>query len=97
MIKATLKKDGPSTTLCVEGHAEYEKQGKDIVCAAVSSLIIALTHRLSDEKSTKSELQNGYFKISSSYHEAINYILFVFEGIELIAELYPNNVSTSKR
>lgn len=40
MIKATFyQKDDILFGFSVSGHAEYEEEGKDIVCAAVSALV----------------------------------------------------------
>ncbi|MFA9466092.1 MAG: ribosomal-processing cysteine protease Prp [Velocimicrobium sp.] len=42
MIEITVKKNeiGIYNGLCVKGHAGYDEYGKDIVCAAVSVLVI---------------------------------------------------------
>lgn len=43
MIKVTIKKnnsDGRIQHITVEGHANYDNSGKDIVCSAVSALTI---------------------------------------------------------
>ncbi|HCX65872.1 MAG TPA: ribosomal-processing cysteine protease Prp [Eubacteriaceae bacterium] len=47
MIKCTFQKeDGMIKSLLVSGHAEYDDIGKDIVCAAVSTLTIAAVNGL---------------------------------------------------
>ena len=38
MIKVTFTTEGEKLSLRVEGHAEYEEHGKDIVCASASIL-----------------------------------------------------------
>jgi len=42
MIKITIYQNAESKCIgfCSEGHAEYEELGQDIVCAAVSILVI---------------------------------------------------------
>jgi len=41
MIKVEItKKDGIIEKIIVKGHANYSEYGKDIVCAAVSSLVL---------------------------------------------------------
>lgn len=42
MIKAVLSKnaEGVYNSICFEGHAGFDEFGKDIVCAAVSMLVI---------------------------------------------------------
>lgn len=47
----------------LEGHAEYDKKGKDIVCSAVSILYINLVNSL--ESFTEEEMEtNGSAKIN---------------------------------
>lgn len=54
MISVTLyKKEGNLKGFQVQGHAGYAKKGKDIVCAAVSSLVITTVNAL--EKFTDDE------------------------------------------
>lgn len=40
------KNDGHYTQFYAEGHADYAKRGKDIVCAAVSALTLTLYNSL---------------------------------------------------
>jgi uncharacterized protein YsxB (DUF464 family) len=40
MIKIKVNQDGYIKDLHVSGHADYDEHGKDIVCAAVSSMTI---------------------------------------------------------
>lgn len=47
----------------LEGHAEYGKKGKDIVCSAVSILYINLVNSLENFTNDKKEL-NGSTKIN---------------------------------
>lgn len=51
--------------LTLEGHAGYAPTGKDIVCAAVSALVLALAERL-QEKNLVRELimRPGYVRIA---------------------------------
>ena len=51
--------------LTLEGHAGYAPAGKDIVCAAVSALVLALAERL-QEKNLVRELvmRPGYVRIA---------------------------------
>lgn len=38
MIKIYIKDDGNNRTITLNGHAEYDEKGKDIVCASVSTI-----------------------------------------------------------
>ncbi|MDD3503886.1 MAG: ribosomal-processing cysteine protease Prp [Eubacteriales bacterium] len=44
MIEISIRKDG----ITVSGHANYAPRGQDIVCAAVSTLAIALINSIKD-------------------------------------------------
>ena len=48
MIRATAEPG----RLTLEGHAGYAPTGKDIVCAAVSALVLALAERLEVKNAT---------------------------------------------
>lgn len=54
MISVTLyEKDGNLKGFQVQGHSGYAKRGKDIICAAVSSLVITTANAI--EKFTDDE------------------------------------------
>lgn len=47
MIRITLyKKEGTLKGFKVQGHAGYAKRGKDIVCAAVSALVLSTVNAI---------------------------------------------------
>ena len=48
--KTDMIKEGRTFELTISGHANYAKKGKDIVCAGVSALTIALIRTLNDMK-----------------------------------------------
>ncbi|MBQ7562695.1 MAG: ribosomal-processing cysteine protease Prp [Lachnospiraceae bacterium] len=63
MIEARIRKqDGSVRSVRVKGHAEFEDAGKDIVCAAVSMLVINTANaleRLTDNAVFGEELSDG--------------------------------------
>lgn len=79
----------------LEGHAEYSKKGKDIVCSAVSILYINLVNSLEsftdDEKelngSTKINFQNVIMKNVPSKEAELLFHSFVL-GITTIEQKY---------
>ena len=87
------------------GHAGSGEKGKDIVCAGVSALVIALTERISDlecEHLIRVEsfyIADGEISLEISWQDAFGRAaaLGVFEtvraGLTRIAEMYPENVS----
>ncbi|MDK2807584.1 MAG: uncharacterized protein PWP24_317 [Clostridiales bacterium] len=93
MITITVKKNqsGVYNGLCVKGHADYDVYGKDIVCAAVSVLVINTINSI--ETFTKDVLQvnteevSGLieFEVASSIskeaHLLLDALLLGLEGI----------------
>ena len=61
MIKINIKKNH----IKILGHALYDDYGKDIVCAAVSSVVVTTINAISslDENSIKYEIKEGYISI----------------------------------
>ncbi len=99
MIKITFK---PETyTLDITGHAEHEEKGKDIVCAAISTLFYTLAESLHSVKHMLEEIDinddDGYGHISckpKAEYEANVSLMFwtVLNGFDLVAKNYEKNV-----
>lgn len=91
MIIAKFKKDGEVITeFSVSGHAGYSESGKDIVCAAVSSLYITIVN----------ELAKGHLKEENSvfyiwYPARKERILcnLLLDGLLMISRAHPDNVN----
>ena len=65
MIRATLLIRGKH--LCgfeLQGHAGYAEQGRDIVCAAVSSAVYLTANTLTDVCGCRAEVQESEGKLS---------------------------------
>ena len=54
--------------LIVEGHADHDAKGKDIVCSAVSMLVNTLGRTIKDMKHEK-KLKKAYVRIEPGYAE----------------------------
>ena len=96
MIKISSSKG----CISINGHAGYDVQGKDIVCAAVSVLaqnLIMSIERLTEDKIKYSisagKLDINYEKLSD---RAQVLLASFFIGIEAIANEYPQYVKLSK-
>lgn len=90
----TITKDGNKIT--VHGHADYAEQGKDIVCAGISSLtqtFIAAVEKLTDEQ-FKYDISPGRADIymENPGEDAQLLIGSFLIGCRLVAEEYPNHV-----
>ena len=79
MITITIKNDSIEAI----GHAEYDVHGKDIICAAVSILMMTLATR------GQSRQSGGHMKILTSDKEALKLIA---EGLKLVAYNSPRFV-----
>lgn len=83
------------------GHAEYAKRGKDIVCAAVSTLIQTLAQsiqELTDDEIDYTE-QPGNTKIEFGHLSEPSKVLIdaFFIGVSGVAEAYPDYVKLTER
>ena len=81
MIEVTY--DG-ETELTVAGHAGAGDPGKDLVCAAVTALTLAL-----GESAARSSAEPGFAKLSGGNKEI--YEAFA-RGYGLLAKFFPDNV-----
>lgn len=98
MIKVLLEKDNDTLKkIIVKGHADYDDLGKDIVCAAVSSIVtttINATEKF-DKKYIKHEYKNDTLTIEIIESNEITTKLFD-NMINLLYELhcnYPKNIN----
>ena len=74
MIKVSIKKEnGIISEITIEGHSGYEELGKDIVCAAVSSISITTVNALIsiDEGCIVYTNDDGFLKIEIKKHDQI--------------------------
>ena len=101
MINITFN---PKTfTLDITGHAEHGKNGKDIVCAAISTLFYTLgqslyqsKHMMAEDIIFSDEYGNGHLscKPKAEYEANVSLIYWsILNGFELIAENYKKNVN----
>ena len=86
--------------ITIDGHANYAPHGKDIVCAAVSTLtqvFIASVEELTPD-TIQSSLAAGkvvirYGNLSEKAQTLLNSF---FIGLEMIVDNYPDNVQMTK-
>lgn len=101
MINITF--NNSKRTVTVEGHANYDEHGKDIVCSAVSTLTDTLIKTLQGYENTalrkpvQVKERDGYkqikYSIKTEYEKTIAVILLtIFNGYEGIANIYPDYV-----
>ena len=89
-----IRQDG--NRISIEGHAEYAEHGKDIVCAAISTLsqvFVASVEELTAAK-IKTAQTSGYMEIviEESTERAQVLLDSFLLGSRMIADQYPDNV-----
>lgn len=106
MITATFKKrDGVVTDYSIEGHAMFDRIGKDIVCASVSGLAIAISNAVEiDYDQLEEGIPNLPLEVIDQIPDRIiaNYLIdnernkiltdVLISGITDIAEQFPDHV-----
>ena len=105
MITAEALFCGSASELRVEGHAEYAKCGRDIVCAGVSALCGALSAHLSElEKAGKVAVKELMMQKGRFYCRLWDLggrcgrsaVEQTCAGLTLIAEGYPEHLSLAR-
>lgn len=103
MIKIIYEADpeGGKLTMRAEGHAGYAPAGQDIVCAAVSCLMQTLAYSAAEDEHTSSCIYRGKDGPVVSVETGDSVLMrdkfeLVADGLTLLAEQYPENVSLKK-
>ena len=96
MIKVNIKnKNGNVYEIVVKGHANYDDYGKDIVCAAVSTMmIVTINNIISLDDSINYVEDAGLLKISIKEETDINQKLLnnVIRMLKELKDQYPKNI-----
>lgn len=97
MIKAEFTKvNGHYTSYTLSGHAGYAEHGKDIVCASVSSLYIAVSNGLTPWMGESLENPDKSSCTLKSFDEKSDLLIeTLLNGLKDISEQYPANVQVS--
>lgn len=85
----------------IEGHAEYEEYGKDIVCAAVSSAAYMTVNTITDILNVGADIkinENGFMYLEVPLKD-VSICKDILKGFKshllLLEENYPNNIRIS--
>ena len=89
MIKITASRNnGKITSLTVKGHANSAPHGEDLVCAAVSSILVGGCNALSNHNCFAIKLDSGDASVTEISHanehdyEVLEVMLVQFKSIE---------------
>lgn len=92
MIIIKISKD----TVTLSGHANYNKSGKDIVCASVSSIVMTSVNDIKaiNENALKYEDNGNLMKIKVNSNDLLVFKLFtnLKELLKHLASNYPKNI-----
>ena len=96
MIKVNIKaKEGNINSIKISGHAGYDVSGKDIVCAAVSSITITTVNALIKlDENAIDYVQNDDLTVIVKKHDEVTSVL-IQNMIDLLQELekdYKKNI-----
>ena len=86
-IEAT-RKDGKIINLTVKGHANSAPKGEDLVCAAVSSILVGGCNALSNPNCFAIKLDSGNASVTETSHanehdyEVLEVMLIQFKSVE---------------
>ena len=94
MIDIKILKDESSYDISIKGHAGYEEIGKDIYCAAASTLFLTLDACICKHPFVthySSEIAPGRSRLSFEYSDkSVNTIISTIEvGLRSLAMEYP--------
>lgn len=79
----------------LEGHACSDVYGKDLICAAVSTLALTLAANVEGKENAEVSLQPGNSRISC-HLEAAGVFDCICKGFQLLAEKFPEYVCFSE-
>lgn len=89
--------DRGERTINIDGHANYAEPGKDIVCAAVSTLAQTLIASIEELTEDKIEYRISPGRVDINYRDLSERARLLvdsfFVGVNLIASEYPDNIS----
>ena len=96
MIKISIKKENDLIKeIIIKGHANYEDYGKDIVCAAVSSIATTTINDILtlDNNAINYISNEGNMIITNNDNDIANKLLQVMiNSFEELAKDYPKNI-----
>lgn len=92
MTSIRYEKAEGQLSLAIEGHAGYDQEGKDIVCAGISAIAYTLIGWL-DHNGGHYEVESGYVYAASPRTKEMEIAFDVTAlGLEQIAHKYPQYV-----
>ena len=98
MIRAELMLTEQQCELRVQGHADFDRFGRDIVCAAVSALVSALADHVEEEAGcgtkVSAEIRSGHAVVRAGGNRCEAFRL-VYRGLCRLSRTYPEHVAVA--
>lgn len=78
----------------IKGHANFDESGKDLICAAVSSIVTGGFNALTKEEITEVILEEGYAKVilKNNAIESCLVLNVILVQLRTIEESYPQYI-----
>jgi uncharacterized protein YsxB (DUF464 family) len=101
MIKvAVVYREGSLVSLEAKGHAESGPYGADLVCAAISAIIVGGFNALDDEKNYSIAANSGHASLKvlgpMGEHDRI-VVETILRQVESVAQSYKENVTLERK
>lgn len=89
-----VSSDGLFKSFEITGHAQYDKKGKDIVCAAVST-VAQHTARALEKEGSQITVKDGYLRVWNIPNQEIaqRFVLELIETLKDLAEQFPTYIN----
>jgi uncharacterized protein YsxB (DUF464 family) len=105
MVEISFSEDSDYRRIVVDGHAGYAEKGKDIICAAVSALVLTYKEFMVDLEQEGKARVNSYLEIDGHIDIASDNISIESQtayaitksGLENISYTYPGNVKICEK
>ena len=92
MIEVIFKKNNKLIKFSSKGHANFNENGRDLICSAVSSIIIGGLNALQNKDSFVIKIKSGYLDVESLI-DASEHDIIVFETIYIQLKTIEENYS----
>lgn len=83
----------------ISGHALFDSKGNDLVCAAISAIVIGSINALESFNQKEITVKDGLVEIiinhPLTYEDKIRLRMLITE-IKTVAQKYPNNITIKK-
>lgn len=101
MIKIEVSYQNDSIKeISIQGHADFDQYGNDIVCAGVSSIIFGIMNAMDNLLSPNEfniTIEKNYIELNARSQKASEYLSICELQLQTIADSYRKNVKIIRR